>query len=191
MSKIRFATARDVFEAFPSAAEDIAATPGIETPLAFIEAQAAGPTPEDAIGFCAYVLPRREAVWWACKCLSALCPPRDASEEASQLAAEAWVREPEDAVRRQALKTAETGRKTAPHTWAAFAAGWSGGSMTLDAQSVPPPAHLTGACVRICVLNALATVPARDRARHIASCIAGALSLLGATPTRPGRQQGR
>ena len=108
-----------------------------------------------------------------------------------QQAAEAWVREPEDGVRRQALKIAETGRKTAPHTWAAFAAAWSGGSMTLDAQSVPPPAHLTGACVRICVLNALATVPARDRARHIAGCIAGALSLLGATPSRPVRQQGR
>ncbi len=61
MSNLRFFTAREVFEAFPGAAGDMAGTPrdDTETPLDFLARLLASPTPEDAVSFCAYLLGRR------------------------------------------------------------------------------------------------------------------------------------
>ena len=72
MATLRFATARDVAEAFPTLVEDMLAEPGEREPLAFLRELADGETPEDAVSFCAYVLPRRDAVWWACRSVRAL-----------------------------------------------------------------------------------------------------------------------
>ena len=72
---IRFSTARQVFEAFATAANDIETPPTSDDPLVFLRALLDGPTPEDAVSFCAYLLPRREAVWWACQCLRQIGGP--------------------------------------------------------------------------------------------------------------------
>jgi hypothetical protein len=175
-SRVRFATAREVFEAFPSAADDIRVEPTEESPLAFVRSLASGPTPEDALAFCAYLLPRREAVWWSCQCVRALTPNLTDKEVEALVAAEAWVREPEDERRRAAMALGMAGNRNAATTWNALAAAWSGGSMAGE-HAVPVAPHLTAKAVRIAVLTALARVGAGDRAAHIRGCLEGAIRL--------------
>jgi hypothetical protein len=185
VANLRFATARDVFEAFPTAREDITTPPAEVEPTAFVKTLATGETPEDAIGFCAYMLPRREAVWWACQCLRTLDPSPPAEEAAAIEVAETWVREPEEHRRRAALRLTNAADQRAPATWAAFAAAWSGGSMVEGEHPVPAPPHLTAKAVRAAVLIALARVGAKERERHLRACIDGALSLVrDETPAR-------
>lgn len=175
---LRFATAQEVFEAFPVARDDLEAAPSEEPPLAFLEALVASPTPEDAVGFCAYLLPRREAVWWACQCLRALDPSPPAEEAAAIQAAEAWVREPEEHYRRAALQLGLDGDRRAPATWAALAAAWSGGSLFLDGSTTAAPPHMTAKSARAAVLVALARVGAKERAARLRACIDVALGLV-------------
>jgi hypothetical protein len=178
-SRIRFATAREVFEAFPSAADDVRVEPTDEPPLAFVRALAVGATPENALAFCAYLLPRREAVWWGCQCVRALSPAPVGPEAASLEAAEAWVREPEDERRRAAMAVGQKGNRNVAATWVALAAAWSGGTMNAGENAVPVAPHLTARAVRIAVLTALARVGARDRAHQIRVCLDGAFRLVG------------
>ena len=105
MSNLRFFTAREVFEALPGAAGDMAGIPesDAETPLDFLTRLLASSTPEDAVSFAAYLLGRREAVWWACACHRLLGQPSNRDDEKGLLMAEAWVREPEEHRRRAAL----------------------------------------------------------------------------------------
>ena len=70
--RIKFQTAEDVLAAFPTLADDMDARPDATEPLAFVKRLAAGATPQDSVTFFAYLAPRREAVWWACRCLDAL-----------------------------------------------------------------------------------------------------------------------
>ncbi len=176
MSRLRYTTARGVFEAFPTATADIRTPATDDPPVAFLRALARGPTPEDALTFCAYCLPRREAVWWACQCLRTLIPSPSPADAVLIGAAEAWVREPEDAVRRAALSAGEAGDRESAATWAALAAGWSGGSMVAD-HPVPCPPHLTAKAVRVAVLSALARLDAGSRNAAIDDCVDRALRL--------------
>lgn len=176
----RFATARDVFEAFPAAYEDIDAEPDEAAPEAFLQRLAGSATPEDALTFCAYLLPRREAVWWGCGCVRGLALDRAATEaEPSFRAAEAWVVEPNDARRREALRIGGEAATGLPSTWLAFAAGWSGGDMLGgDGPPVPAPPHLTAKAVRAAVLIALSRVPTPNRPGKLRLCVDGGLRLL-------------
>ena len=63
MPSLRFSTAAEVYEAFPTLRDEMAAAASEDPPVPFLEGLVATPTPEDAITFCAYLLPRREAVW--------------------------------------------------------------------------------------------------------------------------------
>ena len=69
---VRFPTARSLFETFPEAAVKAAEAPIDAPSLDFLQNLAAKEKFEDALTFCAYLLPRREAVWWACRCARAL-----------------------------------------------------------------------------------------------------------------------
>ena len=54
-------------------AYDIEAKPSDQSPVAYLPRPgAAVRRPTTRIAFCAYLLPRREAVWWACQCVRAL-----------------------------------------------------------------------------------------------------------------------
>ena len=176
-ARIRFATARQVFEAFPAAREDIAAPPADEPPLAFAGALMRSQTPEDAISFCAYLLPRREAVWWACQCVSGLAPqPPGGTEPAAHRAAEAWVRDPEEEQRQAALREGLSADPARAATWLALAAGWSGGSMAApELPAVPPPPQMTARAVRAAVFTAIAGVGAAARAEALQSCVEAGL----------------
>lgn len=181
-TRLRFSTAREVFEAFPSAADDIRVQPTDGPPLAFARALAGGPTPEDALAFCAYLLPRREAVWWSCQCVRSLTHQIAGKELEALEAAEAWVRAPEDDRRRAAMSIGMAGNRNAATTWNALAAAWSGGTMPVGGHAVPVAPHLTAKAVRIAVLTALAKVAVGDRGVQIRACLDGAIRLATGPP---------
>jgi len=143
-SRIRFVSARDVFEAFPDLGRAVAPPPENPTPLDFARALMAH-SPAGAVVFLAHLLPRREAVWWAIHCVRAMLG--GGAENEAMRAADAWVRTPEDDNRRAALAACNAGDQRAATTWLAFAAGWSGGSVTppdKDPMPAPPAACAQG-----------------------------------------------
>lgn len=175
MSRLRFTTAQEVFETYPAAGKVIRTPPTREHPLAFLQRLAQGPAPTEAIGFCAFVLPRREAVWWATQALRAMQPPGTPPDDAIA-AAEAWVRDPRDETRRAALALAEAGDTALPGTWAAFAAGYSGGSM-VTTHNVPCPPDLTAKTARIAVITALGRLSGRDHDAALRNCVEACIRL--------------
>lgn len=143
-SRVRFATARNVFETFADLRR-VAPPPGDEAaPLDYARRLLASPRPAEAIVFLAYLLPRREAVWWARQCVGAILGPR--GDDAALRAAEAWVRAPEEENRRAALAIGNAGDQSLATTWLALAAAWSGGSMC--APDVKPMAAPASACAK-------------------------------------------
>ncbi|WP_203073915.1 DUF6931 family protein [Falsiroseomonas ponticola] len=104
----------------------------------------------EAARLAAHALPKREAVWWGCMCARAVPDPALLPVDADALlAAEAWVRKPnEETLRRAAMEAAQRTAFRSPEAWAAVGAFWSGGSMAPAGQPVvPPPDHLTGVAV--------------------------------------------
>jgi hypothetical protein len=143
-SRIRFATARNVFETFADLRR-VAPPPDDEAaPLDYARRLLGSPRPAHAIVFLAYLLPRREAVWWARQCVGAILGPR--ADDAALRAAEAWVRAPEEENRRAALAIGNASDQSLATTWLALAAAWSGGSMC--APDVKPMAAPASACAK-------------------------------------------
>ena len=67
---------------------------------------------DEAARLVAHALPPREAVWWACACALHTSPSGadPQSEAVIRPAAEAWMRQPSDELRRTAMKDAEKRR---------------------------------------------------------------------------------
>lgn len=172
MAGSRFTNTRDVFATFPSAERDISAPPSDEPPLVFLEKLRRGETPEDAVSLLAYALGRREAVWWAAQSVRLLCRIAAGQEDAPLQAAEAWVRDPDDLRRRDALRLGMGGNQRLATPWVALAAGWSGGNIGPSSHAVVPATpEMTPKAVRTAILVALATVTARERAARLQACI--------------------
>jgi hypothetical protein len=129
MTSTRFATVRDLYQAFPVAQDDVGAEPSDEPTLEFLRELVAKENWDAAVSYCAYLLPRREAVWWGCQSLRMMQPHRAPQDNAAIEVAESWVREPEEPRRREALNLGSQGDTRSPATWMAIAAGWSGGSI--------------------------------------------------------------
>ncbi len=179
MSRLRFMTAQEVFDTFPDLADDIRTPPSAEPPMAFVRALAAGDTPEDALTFCAYALARREAVWWGCQCVRLVAEIKPGGEDPSLIAAEDWVRDPDDDRRVAALKLGNESDRRGPTPWLALAAGWSGGNISLlGGASVPSKPDMTAKAIKTAILVALARVAARERAPRLALCVDGGLKLM-------------
>lgn len=177
MSFIRFATARALFEAFPEISEFVKPAPEEQAPLDFVKVLvSAGKLPE-AVTFCAYLLPRREAVWWACASVRTLTEDIVRNRPEGLLAAEAWVIEPDDMRRQHALKIGDDGDRQNPVTWLALAAGWSGGSQTIGSQSAPIAPHMTPRASRVAILLSAAKVGGADRTSRLRKCITEAVKL--------------
>ena len=116
-----------------------------EVPAALERLEQAGFLTE-ATRLVAHALPKREAVWWACMCVTHTAPPDlPAIDRAAREAAEEWVRQQNDRTRRTAFDQAQAGGCRSPEAWAAIAAFWSGDSMSPEGQpAVPPAPHLAG-----------------------------------------------
>jgi hypothetical protein len=103
----------------------------------------------DLIAALALILPKRQAVWWACLAARLLAPAAGSRELAAINAAEAWVQTQGEEERFRAEAAADALEHDGAAAWAALAAFWSGGSIgPRDAQPVPPASHLTGTAVR-------------------------------------------
>jgi hypothetical protein len=178
MTDLRFTTARDLFEAFETASQDIPVAPTDAPSLQFVNALVAAGDLRNAVSFCAYLLPRREAVWWACQSVRAVSGRVSGADEASLQAAEAWVNEPEEQQRWAAVDLGMAGEKTSAATWAALAAGWSGGPMVRnDHNAGLAPAHATAQAVIAAILICTATMQREVRDRHLLNCIQSATRL--------------
>jgi len=130
----------------------------------------------EAARLCAHALPAREGVWWAARCAAATATAdlQQADREACALA-EAWVRKPGDAMRRDAMARAQAAGCKTPEAWAAVAAFWSGDSMApADQPKVPPAAHLAGTAVAGAVILASVRPNAAKQAERLRRFLASA-----------------
>ena len=182
-SRIRFTSARSVFEAFPDLSYVV--TPPADDIQALDHARALlrSPRPSDAVLFISHLLPRREAVWWAAQCVRALLGEGAADE--TLRAAEIWVRTPEDNNRQAALSAANASDRRKPTTWLAFAAGWSGGSLLpADQKPIPPPAGACAMAANAAIMMAVAAGDPRAVVDRIEACAeAGVRFASGGEPT--------
>jgi hypothetical protein len=172
MARLRFETVRDVFDAFPIAQHELSLEPNDEPSLQFLEALISRDELDKAVGFCAFLLPRREAVWWGCRSVKTLVPARSGEEEQAIAVAEQWVREPEEERRLAALELGMRGSSKLPSTYLALAAGWSGGRLNVGAETpVPIPPHQTARVVRAAVLIAATRVDMAQKPDLLRRCV--------------------
>lgn len=156
------------------------ARPDGQAPLQFVAELGRGSTPEEAVTYAAYLLPRRRAVWWGHECARSVVHLLTQEDRQSLELAEAWVREPEEEQRVAAMLGGMAARNKTPGVWIALAAGWSGGSMSDPGlPAVPPPPHLTPRAVNAGVLGALARVDNGHRASTLRTFVEAAIGLAG------------
>jgi hypothetical protein len=172
-TRLRFNTARQVFDAFPKVTAEIDLRPTEEPPLDFARKLLARARRFDVIVFTACLLPRREGVWWGCQCVRALQGNRT---DDALLAAEAWVREPEEAQRRAALEIAASGDTGAAATWLAMAAGHSGGSLAAEGSApVRASPDATAINLKAAVILAIVQRPMTEAPGWIKACVEAGL----------------
>jgi hypothetical protein len=122
---------------------------------------------QDAVGFLAYALPKREAVWWACQCVREAGPDSGDPAKAALLAAAHWVADPSEQHRRAAHLAAEQAEST-PESFVAFGAFFSGGSMAPPGAPEVPPAKDLTACMTMnaVLIAAVAKEPQKAPQRY-------------------------
>lgn len=165
-ANLRFETAAEVYTHLPEITEDMRASPDDTQQgcVAFIRKLSQSETPEEAVTFAAYVLPRRHAVWWAHECLRHVPDLLNDRDQQMLGLAAAWVTEPNEDTRYAAMDAAMDSDSKTAGVWVALGAGWSGGSMTPpDYQPVPPPPFLTARAVNAGILSVLAHIDAKER----------------------------
>lgn len=118
---LQFQTARDLFAANSAVAWDMTAVPTDQPSLEFCRRLMAGRIPEEAITFCAYLLPDRAAIWWGHECLGHLTELLEEQDLETLALVQDWVGEPNNASRRAAVAEAATVRQQTPAGWIALA----------------------------------------------------------------------
>ena len=118
---LRFQTARDLFAANSAVARDMTAVPTDQPSLEFCRRLMAGRIPEEAITFCAYLLPDRAAIWWGHECLGHLTELLEEQDLETLALIQDWVGEPGNASRRAAVAEAAIARQQTPAGWIALA----------------------------------------------------------------------
>ena len=154
---MRFATARDVELAYPKMTlgfqSPLDDTPSADYLARLIDDGRSG----DAIAFAAHLLPRREAVWWAIRCVRMEAGALTAVEEDALAAAERWVREPTESHRKHALALGDRLDADRAAGMVAKSAGWSGGAIAeVDDFKLMSQPHMSHAAARGAVLLAFA-----------------------------------
>ncbi|UCI07118.1 DUF6931 family protein [Mesorhizobium sp. B1-1-8] len=136
------------------------APPTDQPPIEFCRALLAGRVPEEAITFCAYLLPERAAVWWAHECLTHLAELLGDRDLELLVLVRDWVGEPDNLQHRAAVSEAVDMPPATPAGWIVLAAGWrDNGSAVAMAPAGFPAAHAISAGI----LAGLARVSLADR----------------------------
>ena len=168
-SRIRFPGARAVFETFPDLRHRAPPPEGDCTPTDHVRRLLNSAHPDRAISFLAYLLPRREAVWWARQCVGALIGPRDDDE--ALRAAELWVKAPTEDNRLAALQIGGSADPRAATTWLARAAAWSGGSMCPpELKPLPAPATACAQAVNAAIVLAVCAGDPMGVMKRVVAC---------------------
>ncbi|UVK38470.1 hypothetical protein LHFGNBLO_005636 [Mesorhizobium sp. AR10] len=161
---LRFTTARDLFAANSSAAGDMTAIPTDQPSLEFCRLLLAGRTPEEAITFCAYLLPDRAAIWWGHECLGHLTELLEEKDLALLALVQDWVSEPHNPGRHAAVDEAATPQQRTPAGWIALAVSWHVNGSAGDRANGSIPRPLSAAhAVNAGILAGLARVALADR----------------------------
>jgi hypothetical protein len=177
MPPIRFAIARALLDSFPELSKQLTVAPTDEAPLDFLRKLSTQEKFEDGVTFCAHLLPRREAVWWACGTIKGSSKDSQSQNEGF-LAAQKWVYDPSEENRLAALETGNKSDKAKPSTWLALGAGWSGGMLSSHPKApVPMPHYLTPRAARIAILLNAQRIPAVERAAGLRACITEGIKL--------------
>jgi len=157
---LQYRTARDLFLACPAIATDMTAPPADQPPIEYCRGLLAGRVPEEAITFCAYLLPERAGVWWAHECLSHLAELLSDGDLELLALVQDWVEEPANQDHGAALGQAVDMPPATPAGWIALAARWrENGPATSRTGSGIPAAHAISAGI----LAGLARVSLADR----------------------------
>ncbi len=178
MTRVRFSTARALFESFPEVTKKVSAAPTDQFPIEFLKGLTSQGKLDGAVAFCAYLLPRREAVWWACGCARALLGDIPQNKAGCLLAAETWVYEPDDERRQAALEIGTKGDSNDPLTWLALGAGWSGGMLFAHpTKPIPMPQYMTARAARIAITISALRITKDERPARLQACIADGIKL--------------
>lgn len=163
-NELRFKTARDLFMACPAVSRHMVALPTEQPSIEFCRALLAGRVPEEAVTFCAYLLPERAAVWWAHECLHHLTDLLDSRDQELLALVRDWVSEPDSPHHSAAVSQAAAMPPATPAAWIALAAGLRGNGSAMEASAVSAPQSLPAAhAVSAGVLAGLARVALADR----------------------------
>ena len=181
MRRIRFPTIADVFDAYPDLDSILQVKPSEAEPVPFLERALRDGRTDDAVEFCAFLLPRREAIWWVCRCLFERDGGLTGEERSAWGAAVAWVRNADDRRRRAAFDLASSGDPGRSVTWLLWAVVWSGGPMDPTmAHPVPAPPDLCGKALRTALGIARDTIDRADaRSAFSRLCVRLALEVAG------------
>jgi hypothetical protein len=172
MTRLRFESVRDVFAAFPIAEYDLNQEPTDDPSLDFLTALTSSEEFDKAVGFCAFLLPRREAVWWGCRSVRKFVPKRTADEEAGIRLAEEWLKEPDEERRKAALELGLRSSSKLATTHLALAAGWAGRTFTIGAgDPIPIQPHQTARAIRSAILIAAVRAGPAERPDLMRSCL--------------------
>ncbi|MEN1678608.1 MAG: FHA domain-containing protein [Planctomycetota bacterium] len=116
-----------------------------EAPDDLIDKLVAEKKHQEAIRLRAYLLPKREAVWWGCCCLrDHLDEPLPEDQAAAVDAAAEWVENPDETRRRFAEQKAAKPQYSGPGAMLALGAFWSEGSLAPEGSpEVKPDSRLT------------------------------------------------
>jgi hypothetical protein len=172
VARLRFETARDVFEAFPAAEFELSIEPTDDPSLDFLASLTSGGEFDKAVGFCAFLLPRREAVWWGCRTVRKFVPKRTLDEEEGIRVAEDWVNDPDEERRRIALELGTRYSSKLATTHLAQAAGCAGYSFNIGAgDPIPLRPEQTARCVRSAILIAASRLSFEERPDLMRACL--------------------
>jgi hypothetical protein len=178
MPHLRFETARDLFDSFALIREELQLEPTDDRCLDFVRSLYDEGEVAKAVGVCAYLLPRREAVWWACRSVRGIAPPRSAEENECFAAAEEWVQDPEEERRLAALKIGTRSDYRSPATLVARAAGYAGNTFPVGPDAwAPVQPEQTPRAVRGAILTAVAHLPPEARTDALRRCLDEAVRL--------------
>jgi hypothetical protein len=157
-NELGYRTARDLFLACPAIARDMKSPAAAQSPLDFCRALLAGRVPEEAVTFCAYLLPERAAIWWGHECLSHLAELlADRDVELLALVND-WVGQPGNPHHQAAVSDAVDLSPATPAAWIALSAAWRDPAFDMTATGFPA-AHAVNAGI----LAGLARVSIADR----------------------------